>query len=241
MRALLERGELPEAELVQDLSRLGVPERVVALRLEEGQRHEGRLREVGDERKRLVARDQAVAAEERHEPGKARGRHRLPLPQHGRVEAQRRQVDQAARVDVLERAPGRLERGRPRQPFLEARGSFRLRLDVAVPVARTLERIGIAGQRRDDLEASAPLGVRFDPDAERDALLVELGLTRGRADPRLADVALARVAQDEAALLDVLRARPLLLHRILDLEQVGEVGARPPCAPRPRSARGRGS
>ena len=226
VRALLEGGELPEAELVQDLPRLGVSERVVALRLEEGERHERRLREVGDERKGLVARDQAVPAEERHEPGKARGRNRLPFPQHGGVEAQRGQVDQAARVDVFERAPGGLERGRARQPFLQARGAFGLRLDVPVAVARTLERVGIAGQRRDDLEAGAPPGVRFDPDAERDALLVELGLAGGRADPRLADVALARIAQDEATFLDVLRARPLLLHRILHLEQVGEVGAR---------------
>ena len=68
MGALAACGELTEAQLVQDLSGLLLVEVVSLVGLASGeyaQRRRGQLREV---RERLVARDQAVATEQRHEP-----------------------------------------------------------------------------------------------------------------------------------------------------------------------------
>jgi hypothetical protein len=69
-------GQLAEAQLVQDLARLGVTQVVHLGRLlcgERAQRGPGQLRH---ERQGLVAGQQAVAAEQGHEPGQPGGRQR---------------------------------------------------------------------------------------------------------------------------------------------------------------------
>ena len=203
MRTFLERRELAEAELVQDLSRLGVAERVVGRRLEEREGRQRRLRELGHVGQRLVARDQAVPAEERHEPRESRRGDGLSLAEDGGIEPESSQVDEAAPVRLLERAPGGHEVGRAREPLLQAGGALGLRLRLAVAVARTIDRLRVARHSRDDVQACAPAAVRLDLEAERHAVLVELGLAGVRADPGLANIALPRVAQDDAASLDV--------------------------------------
>src|SRR5512133_3668655 len=69
VRSLLERGQLAEADLVEDLSGLFVAKRVDPLPLLCRQDSERRLRELGRERECLVAGQEAVAAEDSHEPG----------------------------------------------------------------------------------------------------------------------------------------------------------------------------
>ena len=71
MGALTEMRELAEPDLVEDLAGLLVPEVVDLLALPGGEHPEGRLGQFGRERQRLVAGDDAVPAEQRHEPRKA--------------------------------------------------------------------------------------------------------------------------------------------------------------------------
>ena len=94
VRRVLEGGHLAEAQLVRDLAGLRVAEGVVSAGLEQGQRPQRRGRQLGHERQRLEAGDQAVATEDGHEPGQARRGQRAE--DDGRAEAQRRQIDQAA-------------------------------------------------------------------------------------------------------------------------------------------------
>ena len=63
------RRRLPGADLVDDLARLGVRERIVLGRLQAGERRERVARQLRPEDERLEARDQRVAAEHGHEPG----------------------------------------------------------------------------------------------------------------------------------------------------------------------------
>jgi hypothetical protein len=110
VRPILERGQLAQADLVQDLPRLGVPERIVLARLQEGQRPERGRRQLGDEGERLEAGEQAIAPEHRHEPGEAR--RRQGTRRDADLEAQGGQVDQAAAVDIAQRLPARDHPGR---------------------------------------------------------------------------------------------------------------------------------
>ena len=68
---------------------------------------------------------------------------------------------------------------------------------VAVPVLRATlapaERVDGGG----DVEAGTPFTVRAERDAKADAVLVQLCLVRARGDPRLADKAVAPVAEHE--------------------------------------------
>ena len=69
VRPLLEGGHLAEAQLVQDAAGVLVAEVVAARPLPQAERDERRPRELGRERQRLQAGEDAVAAEHRHEPG----------------------------------------------------------------------------------------------------------------------------------------------------------------------------
>ena len=65
--------------------------------------------------------------------------------------------------------------------------------------------------------------MRFDFDAQRQPVVVQLRGLR-RADACLADVVVALVAEHERPVVDAAIALPILRQRVLDLEQVGEVG-----------------
>ena len=120
VRPLLERGHLAVAHLVQDPARVLVAEVVDARSLPLAERAQRRRRELGRERQRLQAREDAVAAEHRHEPGQARGGQAAAAGDERR-EAQRGEVDEAAAVGRASAAPSRT-RGAAR-PSSHGRGS----------------------------------------------------------------------------------------------------------------------
>ncbi len=74
----------------------------------------------------------------------------------------------------------------------------------------------------DDVDIRRPGAVRLDPDAERQAVLIEASLG-GRGDDRLAPERLPHVRQVQPSVLDSRLVAADLLERVLDLEQVGEV------------------
>src|SRR5262249_53150086 len=77
-------------------------------------------------------------------------------------------------------------------------------------------------QRGDHLEASAPLPVRLDMNAEPQALLVDLD-RRGGGDERLPNEAISLVTEQHATVGDAAVELTLLGQRVLDLEQIGEI------------------
>jgi hypothetical protein len=135
-----ERDELAAAKLVEDLAGLGVPKIVAPGRLGLGQRLQGGAREGRLERQRLVGRDQAVAAEDGQEPRHPAGRHRPMQVLLAGADPQRREIDEAAMVDVLELVV-RLQHRRLLEPLLE-RGRHR-RLGLPEGVALEQRRPGL--------------------------------------------------------------------------------------------------
>ena len=118
MRLVAEDGELPEADLVQDLAGLLVLEVVDLLALQRRQRVQCAARELRADEERLVGGDQRVAPEDRHEPGQPGGRKRELVPLDRRVQAQRREVDDGLLVDELEQIPVGLDLRRALAPLL---------------------------------------------------------------------------------------------------------------------------
>ena len=97
------RGQLPETELVHDLSRLLLVEVISHLGLASGKRPQSGGRQSGQVRQRLEARDQAVATEQRHEPWQSGG---------GQCRARGEIGMHAKRAEIAEaRAVGPKERG----------------------------------------------------------------------------------------------------------------------------------
>jgi hypothetical protein len=96
VRPLLERRHLAVAHLVEDAARVLVAEVVDAAALPVPEGLQGRRGQLGRERQRLQAGEDAVAAEHGHEPGEP-GRGKAPPTGDQRREAERGQVDQAAR------------------------------------------------------------------------------------------------------------------------------------------------
>ncbi len=154
VRTLLERRHLAVAHLVEDPARVLVTEVVDAAALPVPERAQRRRRELGRERQRLQAREDAVPAEHRHEPGQAGGR-QAPPPGDGRREAQRRKVDEAAPVRRAELVRVALEPRRIRDPLLEAERHAR---PGALRSTRVLRpHVGSAGAGcRDDVEVRRP-------------------------------------------------------------------------------------
>ncbi len=216
VRPLLEGGQLPVAHLVQDPAGILVAEIVDAralARAELAKRGRGQL---GRERKRLQAGEDAVAAEHGHEPREAGGG-KAPAPRAQRREAQRGEVDEAAHVGVLERRPVAFETRRVAEPAVEPGGE--------VPL-RALWRGAAAAEQRDrNLHLRGPLALRRDPGAEGQSVGVELRAAAGADRGRL-PVRLPPVPEHQAPALDLARVLPLLLQRVLDLEEVGEVASR---------------
>ena len=83
MRPLLEGGHLAVTELVQDAARILVAEVVQSDSLPFPERAKRRGCELGRERERLEAREDAVPAEHGHEPGQAGGRQAPPARDRG--------------------------------------------------------------------------------------------------------------------------------------------------------------
>jgi hypothetical protein len=111
VRPLAEVGQLAVAQLVQDLARLGVAEVVPRGRLVRAEGEQCGPGQLRHERDRLVTGDEAVPAEQGHEPGQS-GR-RQGLVRHAlRVEPQGGQVDQAAPVDLAQLGPVSVHFGR---------------------------------------------------------------------------------------------------------------------------------
>ena len=118
MRPLLEGRHLAVAHLVQDAPRVLVAEVVQAHALPIPEREQRRRRELGRERKRLQAGENAVPAEHGHEPGEA-GRRETVSSGDERREAQRCKVDEAAVVCRLQRLPVALDARRVVHPTLQ--------------------------------------------------------------------------------------------------------------------------
>ena len=188
MRSLFERSHLPVTHLVQDPARILVPKIVQTAALPVTEREQSRRCELGRERQRLKACKDAVSAEHRHEPGKPGGREALSA-HHGRGEAKRGKVDEAAPVRGLQRLPVGLHAWRVFQPLVEAAFHVRSCLASLTVVLRPRIRPSHAG-RRDDVQVGGPGTVRLDLSQKREAGLVE-GRRGRRRDRRLAPVRLA--------------------------------------------------
>ena len=93
-------------QLVDDLARLGVDRGVVLVRLELGEHLECAVRELRPEEERLQARDQRVAAEDRHEPGHP-GRRQLSDRRVAAADAKRGQIGHGLREGMRELLPAR--------------------------------------------------------------------------------------------------------------------------------------
>src|SRR5437868_10082173 len=126
VRSLSGHGEFAESQLVQDLAGLRLAEVVAFYRLEIRQCEERRARELRNERQCLVAGNQAVPPEQRHEPREAGGRE-CRCREYLRIEAQSSQVGEALEVDAPELVPIRLEGGRLSQPVIQVTSQLRAR------------------------------------------------------------------------------------------------------------------
>ena len=114
VRALLERRHLPVAHLVEDPARVLVAEVVEPNALPVAERAQRRRGELGRERQRLQAREDAVAAEHRHEPREPRGRKRSARPRSAARSAGPRGRRGSAGTSPSAR-PSRTRRAAPRR------------------------------------------------------------------------------------------------------------------------------
>lgn len=224
MRSFFERGQLAVAHLVQDAAGVLVAEVVRARALPLAEREQRGGCELWDERQRLQAREDAVAAEQRHEPrqscgGKRTARHRE------RVEPERREVDEAAPVRVGQRFPVAAQRRCLADPRLEVAHHRPRPATFVRPVLRSSVAFGDGSEPGHHREVGGPLVVCTDGDVEAEAVAVD-GRGLGRRDPRLTNERWALVAQHEAFVFHDRLAHSLLRERVLDLEQIGEVACR---------------
>ena len=118
VRALPARGELAEAQLVEDLAGLLLVEVVALLGLAGGEHAQRGGRQPGQVGQRLEARDQAVAAEQRHEPRQSGRGQRRALGEVG-MHAQRGEIAEARAVGASQRRVLGLQQRRAGQPLLE--------------------------------------------------------------------------------------------------------------------------
>ena len=149
MRPFLERGHLAVPHLVQDASGVFVAEVVEAAALAGAELVQRGRREFGCEGQRLETREDAVAAEHRHEPRQTRGR-QAPSARGDRREPERREVDEALAVRRLQRFPVAFEARRVVEPLLEVSFHVRARLALAAPVLGLAAPIAPADDRGHD-------------------------------------------------------------------------------------------
>ena len=209
MRPLLEGGHLPVAQLVQDPPGILVAEVVQSGSLPFPERSKRGGGELGRERERLEAREDAVPAEHGHEPGQAGGRQAPPACDRGR-ETQCGEIDEAPPVGRLQLVLVTFEPRCTVEPLLQ----------IALHVAPGSQHCrGLVGRHA---QLCRPDPVRLETDPEGQAGLVDLRRRR-RRDRRRPPEHLALVGEHQTAVLHPTRVAALLLERVLDLEQVGEV------------------
>jgi hypothetical protein len=164
--ALADRRQLPEADLVEDLAGILVAEVVADRALPGGQGGQRGGGEVGPVGQDLVAGDEAVAAEQRHEPRQAGRRQADVLHGDVRVETQRREVCEAARVHVAQRVVAGLERGGLGDPGAELVQPLLPQLvERARPPPHRVRAVVLVGARGDD-EGDPPLLAGRQPEVE---------------------------------------------------------------------------
>ena len=221
VRPLLEGRHLSVAHLVQDATGVLVTEVVQPAALPGAERAQGRRCKLGGERQRLEAREDAVPAEHRHEPGQAGGR-QAGATGDGRREAERGHIDEAAPVRRLQRLPVALDPRRVLEPPPEIllHGHLRSALGRGHHAG---SRVG--AEDGDDVQLGLPGGLGLQPHRERQAVLVHLGRGR-RRDGGLSPERLPLVAEHEASAGDPGVVLAFLLQRVLDLEQIREVATR---------------
>ena len=153
---------------------LGVDRRVVDVRLELGERVERAHAELGPEEHRLQARDDRVAAEDRHEPGHTRcGHHPRTLAV---AESQRREVGDGLVEGMAELVPGGLEPRQAQRPGVERLADARaLR---AEPLLHERGMGDLPVERHRDVHADVPRAVRGERDREPDDTVARLAAAR---------------------------------------------------------------
>ena len=97
------------ADLVDDLAGLGIDRGIVLARLQVGQHLERSAGELRAEQQGLQARDQRVAAEDRHEPGHAGGGQAARADAARAAHPQRREVGDGLGERVAQLVPRRAE------------------------------------------------------------------------------------------------------------------------------------
>ena len=175
--------------------------------------------ELGRERQRLQAREDAVAPEDGHEPGQPGCRQAAPPG----VSGEKRSAARSTRLRVVrrrQRLPVALQPGaasihcpdraaaRRRAPRVRRRVAFPLRARHAhgdVELGRSIRRAARSGRR-----TSSPCRRTVPASSPRRSSRGGTSRAGTRAEPPV---------------LDPRRVRALLLQRVLDLEQVGEVAA----------------
>lgn len=125
MRDLPQSGELPVANFVKDLPRLGITKVVIFLRLGRRQHLERCVGESQLKGQRLVSGDETVASEQSHEPGQPGGGQR-PCELGARAEAKRGKIYQALLIGVCENVPLPLHPRRVLQPLLQSQRNLGL-------------------------------------------------------------------------------------------------------------------
>ncbi len=214
-------GGLAEAHLVEDPPGLLLGDRVHVDALVTRQGLERAEREIGVDHHRHPRREQAVAAEEGHEPRRARGHDRaigmLGIEEPERGEVLVRTVEEGAEPFVLGG-----DRGQAPQPRLEARDGRRPLDRTAAQVTR---RHLLPVDDRRELQAHRPVGRGRHEELEA---RVTRRQRRGLREVEVrapAEVA-TPVRPGEAVAVDVgAQVADLLDAAFLHLEQVGEVGA----------------
>src|SRR5436190_2312297 len=203
MRPLLECRELAVTHLVQDPPGILVPEVVHPRSLPLTERAQGRRGQLGRERQRLQAREDAVPAEHRHEPRQT-GRRQAAAAGDARRETQRREVDETAPIGRPERLPVALDAWRTGNPAVEIGSHARLATRPAAVVAALGAQLPTYDGPDHDIEARPPLVVRIDPHLERQAVLVDTSRNR-RRDRGCAHERFALVPEHELPVADVRR------------------------------------
>ena len=206
---------------MEDSARILVAEVVEPHALPVSERAQGRRRQLRSERKRLQAREDAVAAEHRHEPRQP-GSGKGTAAGDRRRETQCREVHQTSPVRRFERLPVAFESGRLVDPALQVAAHPGLDALRILGLERGLTR---AQERRDDIDSGRPLAVRGDLDRERKPLgVVFRRLARG--DGRRPGEWPPVIAERELLSLHLRRVATLLRERVLHLEQVREIASR---------------
>ena len=227
MRLVAEDGELPEADLVQDLAGLLVLEVVDLLALQRRQRVQCAARELRADEERLVGGDQRVAPEDRHEPRQAGSRKGKLVPLDRRVQAQRREVDDGLLVDELEQIPVGLDLRGALAPLLHVVRLAPRAQDAARLARLEDQRLEGAPLAEGDLDPRLPDLPRRQRQLEDEVVALDRRVL-GRVDPgRRVEVAVPVLEEQEVARRVVAgRQRSALLDlHVLDLEEVGEVAA----------------